>query len=361
MVMPKGKMSGAGVLLGALALAACVTSLAAPSRALERCVQAPASPLVVNVKSKGAKGDGQTDDTAAIQAAIDEVAGKGGTVLVPNGIYLVDAAGNSRLALKSDMTLKLSKDATLKAIPNDSAKYSILTISAASNVTVTGGTLEGEREEHKGKSGAWGFGIRIGGDASHITISGLTAKKMWGDGFYIQGATDVKLCSVLADNNRRQGLSVIDAEGLVVTHSVFRNTRGTRPGAGIDFEPDDPDQKVSDVRIENSQFLDNEGPGVSIAGKKGAVAKVELNHNVFKGNLPIVVKNAPEVLSSAICNNRQITSQVTPSQGLNAFVDPVDLVVHQNDCGEGRDLRFEEQSNKPKKKSSKRSRRGALP
>jgi len=110
------------------------------------------------------------------------------------------------------------------------------------------------------------------------------------------------------------------------------------------------------VRIENSQFLDNEGPGILIAGKKGAVAKVELNHNVFKGNLPIVVKNAPEVLSSAICNNRQITSQGAPSQGLNAFVDPVDLVVHQNDCGEGRDLRFEEQSNKPKKKSSKRSR-----
>jgi hypothetical protein len=356
MVMPKGKMSGPGVLLGALAFAACVTSLAAPSRALQGCVEAPASPLVVNVKDKGAKGDGQTDDTAAIQAAIDQVAGTKGTVLVPNGTYLVDAAGNDRLALKSDMTLKLSKDATLKAIPNDSGKYSILTISTASSVTVSGGTLEGDRQEHTGKSGAWGFGIRIGRDASHVTISGVTAEKMWGDGFYIQGATDVKLCSVVADNNRRQGLSVVDAQGLVVTHSVFRNTRGTRPGAGIDFEPDDADQKVSDVRIENSQFLDNEGPGILIAGKKGAVAKVELNHNVFKGNLPIVVKNAPEVLSSAICNNRQITSQGAPSQGLNAFVDPVDLVVHQNDCGEGRDLRFEEQSNKPKKKSSKRSR-----
>src|SRR5206468_7060164 len=109
MVMPKGKMSGPGVLLGALAFAACVTSLAAPSRALQGCVEAPASPLVVNVKDKGAKGDGQTDDTAAIQAAIDQVAGTKGTVLVPNGTYLVDAAGNDRLALKSDMTLKLSK------------------------------------------------------------------------------------------------------------------------------------------------------------------------------------------------------------------------------------------------------------
>jgi polygalacturonase len=161
MVMPKGKMSGPGVLLGALAFAACVTSLAAPSRALQGCVEAPASPLVVNVKDKGAKGDGQTDDTAAIQAAIDQVAGTKGTVLVPNGTYLVDAAGNDRLALKSDMTLKLSKDATLKAIPNDSGKYSILTISIASSVTVSGGTLEGDRQEHTGKSsrGASGYAL----------------------------------------------------------------------------------------------------------------------------------------------------------------------------------------------------------
>jgi Pectate lyase superfamily protein len=355
MVMSKGKARVPGILLGAFVFVTCTTLLAAPSRALTRCAEAPASSLVVNVKQKGAMGDGQTDDTAAIQAAIDEIAGTGGTVLVPKGTYMVDPVGKNHLALKSDMTLKLSKEATLKAIPNDADKYSILSISGVSNVTVSGGTLEGDRQEHTGKSGTWGFGIRIDHDASHITISGLTAKNMWGDGFYVQGATDVKFCTVLADNNRRQGMSIIAAEGLVVTHSVFRNTRGTRPGAGIDFEPDGAEETVSNVRIENSQFLDNEGPGVLIAGKKGAVAKVELNHNVFKGNQPIVVKNAPEVLSSAICNNRQITPQAAPSQGLNAFVDPVDLVVHQNDCGEGRDLRFEEQSNKPKK-PSKRSR-----
>jgi hypothetical protein len=351
----KGKTRAPGVLLGALAFAACVIFFAAPSRALEGCAEAPASPLVVNVKQKGAKGDGRTDDTAAIQAAIDEIAGTGGSVLVPTGTYMVDAVGKSRLALKSDMTLKLSKDATLKAIPNDSDKYSILLISAASNVTVTGGTLEGDRLEHTGTSGEWGMGIRIDRGASHVTISGLTAKKMWGDGFYVQGATDVKFCSVLADNNRRQGLSIIEAEGLLVTHSVFKNTRGTRPSAGIDFEPDTPAQQIANVRIEGSQFTDNAGAGIQISGKKGAVANVELTRNVFKGNQPIVVKNAPQVLSAAICNNRQVTSQAAPSQGLNAFVDSVDLVVHQNDCSEGRDLRFEEQSNKPKK-ASKQSR-----
>src|SRR6185369_689978 len=97
--------------------------------------------------------------------------------------------------------------------------------------------------------------------------------------------------------------------------------------AGIDFEPDDADQKVTDVRIERSQFLDNAGPGILIAGKRGAVAQV-----VLKGNRPIVVKNAPEVLSTDICNNRQIASELAPSQGLNTFTEPINLVMHQNDC-----------------------------
>jgi polygalacturonase len=44
---------------------------------------------------QGRKGDGETDDTAAIQAAIDEVGGTGGTVLVPKGTYMVDAVART--------------------------------------------------------------------------------------------------------------------------------------------------------------------------------------------------------------------------------------------------------------------------
>jgi Pectate lyase superfamily protein len=315
----------------------------APAHAAARdaCAPAPASSLVVNVKDKGAKGDGKTDDTAAIQAAIDLVAGTGGTVLVPDGIYMIDAAGKPRLSLKDDMTLKLVNGATLKAIPNSQKKYSILTISGVANVAVIGGTLEGERDQHKGKGGEWGMGINIEHGAEHITIAGVTAKKMWGDGFYVRSGSDVTFCRVTADSNRRQGMSIISADGLVVMNSVFKNTRGTRPGAGIDFEPNDGDQTITNVRIENSKFIDNAGPGILIAGKKGAVAKVELTRNMFKGNRPILVENAPQVLASSICGNRQVTPEAQPADGLNAFADPIEVMVHQNACQDGADMRFE--------------------
>src|SRR5262245_45905123 len=308
------------------------------------CVTTPRSPLVVNVKDKGAKGDGRTDDTDAIQAAIDDVVGTGGTVLVPGGIYMVDAVEKKRrLTLRSDMTLKLAKDAILKAITNDSRKYSVLSISEASNVAVVGGTLEGDRTEHQGKAGEAGM-------AKDVTIAGVTSRKMWGDGFYVEDAKNTKFCAVTADNNRRQGLSIVEADGVLVTDSIFSNTHGMRPSAGIDLEPDQPEQKIVNIRIQNSKFLNNAGSGIEIAGKRGAIAKVELSRNMFKGNRPILVENAPEVPASAICGSRQVTSEKASSEGLNAFADPIDIVVHQNDCEDGSDMRFEVNRQTRKKK-----------
>ena len=159
----------------------------------------------------------------------------------------------------------------------------MLSISDVSDVTVVGGTLEGDRTEHKGKAGEAGMGIRIDDGAKRVTISGVTSRKMWGDGFYVEGAKDTKFCGVIADNNRRQGLSIVEADGVLVTNSVFRNTRGTGRAPGIDLEPDHAEQKIVNVRIQNSKFIDNAGPGIEIAGKRGAVAKVELARNMFRG------------------------------------------------------------------------------
>ena len=202
------------------------------------------SPLVVNVRDKGAKGDGRTDDTEAIQAAIDEVGGTGGTVLVPQGAYMVDAVKKKRrLALKSDMTLKLAKDAVLKAIANNSRKYSVLSISDVSNVTVVGGTLEGDRTEHKGKAGEAGMGIRIDNGAKRVTISGVTSRKMWGDGFYVEGAKDTKFCGVIADNNHRPGPLHRRGRRRALVRLGVQEYAWHRADAGIDLEPDHAEQK----------------------------------------------------------------------------------------------------------------------
>jgi len=256
------------------------------------CVPAPTSSLVVSVSAHGAKGDGVTDDTAAIQAAIDAVGGSGGTVLVPDGTYMVNAILNSGkgLLLRSNMTLKLSPGAVLKALPNASQSYTILYLARVSQVNILGGTVEGERSAHTGTGGESGMGINIA-SSQHIVIEGVTAKECWGDGFYIGGSLgcqDVTLCNVVADHNRRQGLSVVRADGVVVRNSTFKNTAGTTPEAGIDIEPN-AGETVNNMQILGCTFTNNAGggiqDGVPIANTGSAFAtNIVIEGNLITGN-----------------------------------------------------------------------------
>ena len=133
-----------------------------------------------------------------------------------------------------------------------------------------------------------------------------------------------------ADHNRRQGLSVIKVDGLVVTDSVFKTTRGTRPSSGIDLEPDHAADVITNVRIENSRFLDNLGPGLLIDGGKGPISNVEITNNVFAGNpRSIKLKHAPGV--SARCGN-QVVSQSSSWSDFSAIVEAVKYAVVRHDC-----------------------------
>ena len=112
-----------------------------------------------NLRRFGAKGDGKTLDTAALQAAIDRcTADGGGTVLVPAGRFLIGT-----VELKSNVTLRLAAGATLlgsgngkdyhavDAIPlhGDSTlgdgNWALLFAVNARNVTIEGdGTIDGQ-------------------------------------------------------------------------------------------------------------------------------------------------------------------------------------------------------------------------
>lgn len=76
-------------------------------RPVVRDIAPPPSP-VFDVRDYGAKGDGVTRDTAAIQRAIDACAGTGGSVLLGKGRFV-----SGPLALRSDMTFYVAKDAKL--------------------------------------------------------------------------------------------------------------------------------------------------------------------------------------------------------------------------------------------------------
>ena len=74
---------------------------------------------VFNVRDFGARGDGTTFDTVAIQKALDACEKSGGTVEFSAGTFL-----SKPLTLHSKTTLKLDAGATLKASTNQVSAWS---------------------------------------------------------------------------------------------------------------------------------------------------------------------------------------------------------------------------------------------
>ena len=85
--------------------------LAGPIRAAG-ALEAPS--LRVSVRDRGARGDGRSKDTRAIQAAIDAAGASGGTVVFPPGEYV-----SGTVHLRSRVTLRLEEGAVLIASPDD--------------------------------------------------------------------------------------------------------------------------------------------------------------------------------------------------------------------------------------------------
>lgn len=80
-------------------------------------IYAQSNKSVYNVYAFGAKGDGITNDQAAIQKAIDACKKSGGTVLLEKGIFLT-----GQLLLVNDLTLKIDASATILGIKSDDEK-----------------------------------------------------------------------------------------------------------------------------------------------------------------------------------------------------------------------------------------------
>ena len=104
--------------MAGLTMAGSATTLLNPSRATAQSqsaasMAASAKPVYYDVRAFGAKGDGTSIDTPAINAAIDAAAtNRGGTVIFPAGVYATYS-----IHLKSNVALFLQQGATILAAP----------------------------------------------------------------------------------------------------------------------------------------------------------------------------------------------------------------------------------------------------
>lgn len=256
----------------------------------------PVTSFVANVKDAayGATGDGVSDDTAAIQRAIDAVSAAGGGIVdIPAGNYMINTlyqTGNSYekagLVLKSNIIVRIASGATLYAIPNREKSYQMFSITHVDNVHIIGGRLIGDRDNHIGNLGQTGYGVRIT-DATNVVIEDLYAGEFWGDGVFLgENSKNITIYKVICDHNRRQGMSIVGGQNVKILESEFKRSDGTPPKSGIDIEPEGDYPIAKDIEIRGCLFEGNTtGFVVSNQYANSVAANITFADNTVRDNI----------------------------------------------------------------------------
>lgn len=219
-------------------------------------------PIRDAVKLGGLRGDDSYDNTASFAALLTAY----------RTLYLL-TAGTYRMgkfSIPSNTHLFLAPGVILKdtGALSEVSLECLCNIVSVSNVSIVGhgAKLLMTRADYVTGEHRHGCTIR---DATNVRIEGLESSNTGGDGFYVGGGGDnpcynVKLLGVIADNNRRQGLSITSCRGLRVIDGRFTNTNGTAPAAGIDIEPNAGTDLLDDVVIVRPYLYNNAGGGLTV-------------------------------------------------------------------------------------------------
>lgn len=208
------------------------------------------------------------ESTRALQAAIDSKARK---IVVENmgSPWIID-----EIMLRGDLEIVFEPGVVVQAKRGafKGTNASLFKAVKAKNLTLRGpgATLRMWRDDYddpqRYKKAEWRHVLSLH-SCANVQILGLTLAESGGDGIYLGVAggggpnIDILIQDVVCDRNYRQGISVISARGLTIERCVLKGTAGTAPMAGIDFEPNRPDEEITDCVMRDCLVENNAGGG----------------------------------------------------------------------------------------------------
>jgi parallel beta-helix repeat protein len=174
-----------------------------------------------NVKSYGAVGDDSTDDTTAIQSALNacNTAG-GGTVYFPKGTYITNP--NTGLIVYSNTIIRGDRSAIIKVKNATNLDGNLLRIENRTNVKVENISLDGNKA---GQTGSTNYGLYLS-DSTNCVVDNVTTYNFSGVGTQIYDCDDCVVTNSTSYSNGFHGFEIEQCRGTVVNNNVsYSNTR----------------------------------------------------------------------------------------------------------------------------------------
>ncbi|MEZ0262239.1 MAG: Ig-like domain-containing protein [Alphaproteobacteria bacterium] len=224
--------------------------------------------MIFNVLDYGATGNGVTDDTAAIQAAIDAAAAAGGgEVYLPAGTYIVtggEEASDGAIQIFDNITVYGDGMGTttikLQDGSNDDITGILRTPTDVENhdICVHSLTIDGNRDNTGGKVDGWFNGVSPGepGTDTNITLQNVEIKDCSGYGFDPhEQTTNLIISDCISHGNGLDGFTLDFINGGIVQNCVAYDN--DRHGFNIVTQS-------SEVSLINCIAYDNTGQGVVV-------------------------------------------------------------------------------------------------
>lgn len=210
-----------------------------------------------------------SDDSAAMQKALDLAGSLGQELYFPPGIYDM-SSGTSPFYLNVHSNTKITLDpgAEIAVTPTASINYYVFYLSGVTNVVISGGVLTGDRTWPSQIYPAYGIALLAG--CKDITIRDVLARSFNLDGIFVGDAERVTVQNCTVFNNRRNGISVTGGSKIrfvgctAISNGLANGTYGGfLPDEGTDVEPNSG-YSVSDVVFESCTFGGNAASGLTL-------------------------------------------------------------------------------------------------
>lgn len=262
----------------------------------------------ISVRDHGAVGDGATDDTAAMRAAIDALAGNGGTVYFPPGEYrsdTIDVPADTTILADAGWSYTHPGPTVLKPVRDD--QPCLFRVNAVRGTKFVGLSLSGENRG-QGMHGIQAFRPGALGTASTagsgcremgVVVDNCSIGLFSGSALHFRRVWVWMLRHSLLGNNRGHGMDMDDSyDGWMLDTTIAGNDlcglrapicaattiTGSRiewnHRGGIALGP----QYVESVQIANCHFDANYGPAVAFDGRDNGGIMNVVTGSVFRRN-----------------------------------------------------------------------------